>query len=341
MQHNRLATVPRQSSHRLAALAAAASILLLTGCATGQPGQPGRQAEPAAARSASPPLWQSAACASPGAPAPRALAVAAAAADEHHAWGGPELDGENRLVASGPSEAEHSTGLAPWQRVLGYWRAVPPQDGQEPRAVRGTGGRADRQRIQQALQHASAARLQGLGAGPDEGLQPHELAVAQEAIDRVAVVDTPWSAAFVSWAARRAGLGPAEFAFSDAHADYAFASVAASAAEAVGRATEHAYRACNAATTAVRPGDMACQARAGAAGLQTFDALAEALLDRSRTATALPMHCDVVVAVDARGFDAVGGNVFNSVTRRRFEAGHTAPGRTPWVLVMQWRDGTP
>ncbi|MCY1523438.1 hypothetical protein D9M68_583350 [compost metagenome] len=72
------------------------------------------------------------------------------------------------------------------------------------------------------------------------------------------------------------------------------------------------------------------------------------------------MHCDVVVSVDDAGFDAVGGNVLQSVTLRRLAF---APGtrlldpsyllegcttgsaacvdrhmsRQPWSLLLQWR----
>ena len=45
---------------------------------------------------------------------------------------------------------------------------------------------------------------------------------------------------------------------------------------------------------------------------------------RVRSGSALPMHCDVVVGVDAQGFDAIGGNVLQSVTLRRLDF---APGR--------------
>ncbi len=84
------------------------------------------------------------------------------------------------------------------------------------------------------------------------------------------------------------------------------------------------------------------------------------LATRATGGSALPMHCDVVVSVDDRGFDAVGGNVLQSVTQRRLDF---APGtrrldpsylpvgceasaaacvdrhmsRAPWSLLLQWR----
>ena len=240
-----------------------------------------------------------------------------------------------------------------------YWQAVDPQ-GRLPSAVRfGALRPADRTLLRQALVQAGSARLMGLGVGPDQGLESQELRAAQTALDRVAVIDTPWSAAFVSWLAQRAGLQPDEFRFSEAHADYAAAAWATSQDEAAGRPARHALRACDLAITPPRVGDLVCHARAGDADLDDFATLGAALATRQVRGAALPMHCDVVAAVDATGFEAVGGNVLQSVTRRRFDF---APGtrlldpsyrpggcvasapcvdrhmsRAPWSLLLQWR----
>ncbi|MDM0035861.1 DUF2272 domain-containing protein [Variovorax sp. J22P271] len=299
------------------------------------------------------------------APPARALAMAAAAEREHRAFGGQAMDAEGRLTDSGLSEAEDvragALAAAPWERVLGYWGAVDPLQGRLPYLVRfGALRPADRQLLRQALNQATAARLQGLGVGPDQGLESHELRAALAAIDRVAVIDTPWSAAFVSWLARQAGLGADEFQFSEAHADYAGAAWQAGSAEAAGRPTAYAMRACDITRTPPRVGDLACQARGTGAGLDSFEKIGEALAARRSGGGALPMHCDVVVAVDALGFDAIGGNVLQSVTLRRLAF---APGtrrldpsylgdgcgagtadcvdrhmsRQPWSLLLQWR----
>ena len=84
------------------------------------------------------------------------------------------------------------------------------------------------------------------------------------------------------------------------------------------------------------------------------------LAERPTGGRAVPMHCDVVTAVDDSGFDAVGGNVLQSVTLRRLAF---APGthrldpsylmaectsgvgacidrhmsHQPWSLLLQWR----
>jgi hypothetical protein len=296
---------------------------------------------------------------------PRALALASAARKEHEAFGGQALDAEGRLVSSGDSEAEdvrHAwRAPAPWQRVLGYWQAVDPQDGRLPSLVRfGALRPADRRLLEQALNQATADHLQGLGVGPDQGLDAYELRAMETALERVAVIDTPWSAAFISWLARQAGLGADEFVFSEAHVDYAGAAWQAGADEAAGRPTPYAMRACDITRTPPRVGDLVCQTRGADAGLDSFDRIGAVLATRSTGGSALPMHCDAVVAVDAAGFDTVGGNVLQSVTQRRLDF---APGtrlldpsylasgcsvgtpgcvdrhmsRQPWSLLLQWR----
>ncbi len=298
-------------------------------------------------------------------PSPRALAMAAAARREHLAFGGQTLDAEGRLAEAGYSEAEDTRGalsaMAPWERVLDYWRAVDSQDGRLPSAVRfGALRPASRELLMQALNRATAAHLQALGVDSSQGLGSRDLRAVQAALDRVAVIDTPWSAAFVSWLARQAGLGPGEFVFSEAHADYAGAAWQAGADEAQGRANPFALRACDLARTPSRIGDLVCHARSHDESFSTFQAIGRILATRPAGGAALPMHCDVVVAVDAKGFDAVGGNVLQSVTLRRLafarrtrlldpsylpqgcDAG--APGcidrhmsRAPWSLLLQWR----
>ncbi len=296
---------------------------------------------------------------------PRALALAAAARQEHAAFGAQTLDAEGRLIEAGYSEAE-DTGArlrasAPWERVLGYWKAVDPADGRLPNLVRfGALRPADRMLLTQALNEATAAHLQGLGVGLGQGLASHELRAVQTALARIAVIDTPWSAAFVSWLAREAGLGEGEFAFSDAHADYAGAAFQAGSDEAAGLATRYAMRACDLARTPPRVGDLVCHARGARAALDTFGKMGDVLSTRGTGGAALPMHCDVVAAVDAAGFETIGGNVLQSVSRRRlvFAAGtrlldgsylheSCAAGppacidrhmsRQPWSVLLQWR----
>src|SRR5690606_2042351 len=106
-----------------------------------------------------------------------ATRIAAIACEEHHAWYRPFIDFEGRLVGSVVREAVSTplaTGQATWLRVVDYWRGsgLLAGLGQRPGAI-------DCQR---------ASDLQ-----PSPGC-------------RAFVVDTPWSAAFVSWVMRRAAL---------------------------------------------------------------------------------------------------------------------------------------
>lgn len=258
-------------------------------------------------------------------PAPRAIALADAARREHQAWGGATIDAHGRLTDAGAYEAEDTPrGLftpPPWQRVLRYWKAVDDGGAPQPSQVRfGALWPADRKLLLQAVELASAARLQGLGAGQDVGLSSSEQRAITAAIDRAAVVDTPWSAVFVSWLAREAGLGAQEFAFSEAHADYAAFAWHATEQEAGSRPTPSALRACDLLRTPPRVGDLVCQARGRAASIDSFEALTAVLAQRHIGAGgSLPMHCDVVVQVDATGFEAIGGNVLQAVTQRRLD----------------------
>jgi len=297
---------------------------------------------------------------------PRALAMADAALLEHQAFGGQTMDAEGRLTEVGDYEAEDTrrtaNAMPPWQRVLGYWRAIDPQDSRLPSIVRFGGARpADRRLLTQALSQSAAASAQSLGAGPDQGLDATGLHAAEVAVNRVAVIDSPWSAAFISWLARRAGLSDEEFVFSEAHVDYAGAAWQAGVAESLGQPTRSAMRACDLMRTPPRVGDLVCQARGDGAGLDTFEKIGEVLATRPTGGDALPMSRDVVVAVDATGFDTVGGNVAQSVTLRRLDfargtnlldpsylpegcAVSSAAGcvdrhmsRQPWTLLLQWR----
>ena len=212
-----------------------------------------------------------------------------------------------------------------------------------------------------AYWQATGVRLRG--TDPDAAPDASEPQSIDNALSRVAVIDAPWSAAFISWIAQRAGLGADEFVFSEAHADYAGAAWRAGLDEAANRSTRYAMRACDLMRTPPRVGDLVCQARGTGSGYDTFERIGEVLAQRPTGGEALPMHCDVVVGVDATGFDTIGGNVIQSVTLRRLAfapgtrlldrsylpegctAGATGVAgcidrhmsRQPWSLLLQWR----
>ena len=131
----------------------------------------------------------------------------------------------------------------------------------------------------------------GLGAG-----------CAHEAACRNFVVDTPWSAAFVSWVMRRAGLP--EFHVSSRHVDYV--------RTAWRQPTRNPYLLVSPREATPAAGDLLCYVRAHKRTLGPGG-----LLERLDDNDGLAMHCDIVVAA-APGDMAwlVGGNVQQAVTLR-------------------------
>jgi hypothetical protein len=283
---------------------------------------------------------------------PRVARLIAEARRQQQLFGGQTIGVEGHLVRAGfyEAEADRAPGESTltWQRVLDFWRSLDPD---KPREVRGPGGRFV----------SIAALLDSLSAEGDQR------AALTASVQRAALIDNPWSAAFISYLERTAGLSEAEFAFSDAHHVYVAQAFRATEAEQVGGQVDAgAYRACDIASTMPRAGDLICHTRGAGAGLDRFQALGAVLA----TQRALPMHCDLVVAVDReRGLlESIGGNVLQSVTLRQMalDAG-SAPtlgrryfswqldaedascaddgacaaqgnfNRQPWSVLLQWR----
>ncbi|WP_202843770.1 DUF2272 domain-containing protein [Luteimonas saliphila] len=116
------------------------------------------------------------------------------------------------------------------------------------------------------------------------------------------VVDTPWSAAFVSWVMRRAGVPG--FAASARHFDYVRAAWREAGGSPYRMAAPHA--------DAPDVGDLLCYVRANAHRLGHGG-----LVERLDAGAGLAMHCDIVVAAEAGGMAwLVGGNVQQAVTLR-------------------------
>jgi hypothetical protein len=239
--------------------------------------------------------------------------------------------------------------MAAWQRVATFWQVLSDA---EPPTLMTSAGPVGRSEAVRAL-----AANGGESAGADVAVR--------EALLRAAIVDTPWSAAFISYVMKAAGFSRAEFAFSDSHDDYVRAALEATAAEAAGRPASQAVRACDIATTRPRPGDLLCATRATTAATDRFAALPAALAARM-PGQSFPMHCDLVVRSDEGGdakLETVGGNVINSVTLTRMTLnahkvlsdsyiahapprGDCAPGaapcrehlgRRPWLVLLQFR----
>ena len=115
------------------------------------------------------------------------------------------------------------------------------------------------------------------------------------------VVDTPWSAAFVSWVMRRAGVPG--FTASARHADYV--------RTAMRQPLRDPYRLSSPHDAIPEAGDLLCYVRAQSRTLGH-----RGLLDRLDGNAGLPMHCDIVVGAENGMAWLVGGNVQQAVTLR-------------------------
>ena len=205
-----------------------------------------------------------------------ATRIAAAACDEHLRWQRPFITPDGRIASGQVWEGEArglEAGGAPWRQVARYWQEA------------GLLGRTDAAGASDCSYAVTNPAYPGLGC-------------------RGFVIDTPWSAAFVSWVMQRAGV-PA-FRASAGHFDY----VRAARRDPEGSP----YRFLDPMATAPATGDMLCYVRTqrvyGHAGLA-------ALIDSG--ATGLNMHCDVVAAVNPGGDGKaylIGGNVQQAVTMR-------------------------
>ena len=212
-------------------------------------------------------------------------------------WGGRVLEADSPGSA-GPEGAE--ARLENFPRVLAYWRAL---DGDEGAVAR-----------KRPLYRAA---LSGAAAGEGLWREPY------------------WSAAFVSYVLRAAGVDRAEFPPAAAHATYVDAMIATALRfPASAPFLPHAP-----AERTPAPGDLICADRGTAVGGHWRDRLAEG--GRFR-----PMHCDIVVATQPGAVEAIGGNVRDAVTLTRYRAdaaGYLLP-RPPgaglrWFAVFENRLG--
>ena len=257
------------------------------------------------------------ACPRPAPPGPLAQAIVRIALDEYTRFSGHRINAGGAIWKAGAAESETEVlrdpasgaadaaqpGRYAWRRVWEYWltleRHVPGAAwGRKVLSVPGllenplAGGRADETRLRDL-----AVRMDG-GEGND--------ALRQAAV-RAALNDSPWSAAFISYVMDQAGLNSQQFRYASAHWQYV--------QRALQQPEGYAYRACDPRTTAPAPGDLLCYSR-GAPLLKDFAAWRTAALQPGFSA---PAHCEVVVEVDtdAEKIETVGGNVVQSVARRR------------------------
>ena len=203
-----------------------------------------------------------------------ATRLAAWACAENQHWHAPFIDQDGRLASQRVTEGEASRladGTEAWRRVAGYWN----ESGLLPVGRPG------------AAECANAATSSYASNGC-----------------RIFLVDTPWSAAFVSWVARRAGLPG--FTGSASHVSYV---------RRAWRDQANAYRVVDPTVAVPHRGDLLCYVRA-ANRVFGFGGLAGLLASSDE---GLGMHCDIVVGAQTgatRMAYLVGGNVLDGVTMR-------------------------
>lgn len=211
------------------------------------------------------------------------LRIAEAACREHADWYAPFINGEGRVGWQDgriPMEAEGgaerlASGTRPWQRVAEYWRRTPAFE-----TLRGANGAKECEAQSGAWRDSAACRA--------------------------FILDHPWSAAFVSYVMKRAGVE--DFAYSAEHIVYlrdAYASASA----------RKPYRLV--APWRERPdvGDLLCYSReARVADYRSLIAFFE------QGGGSLKTHCDIVVGVDLNGDSklyTIGGNLLQTVMMRK------------------------
>ena len=126
---------------------------------------------------------------------------------------------------------------------------------------------------------------------------------------RAFVVDTPWSATFVSFVYMRAGVPG--FAPSASHFDFV--------RQALKGGPDSPLRFADPDKEAPAVGDLLCFTRGqsapmGPAGMRAY---------AERSGDSIAMHCDIVVSIDNGKLYAVGGNVLQGVTMRTLHVNRT------------------
>ena len=262
--------------------------------------------------------------------------IARVATDEFNSFGGHRIDSNGRLFRFGLTEAEHeeddggdrptALGRLGWWQVMKYWRAVFPDAPEDKLEVRGY---RDASTSTQGTQNAAVLRPSAgdLMRAAEAVTDPDAREVLREAALRAAIVDTPWSAAFISYVVRQADVPASAFQFSNAHRAYIYDAFAVSAAEAANKAGDRTYRACP-LTTRPRPGDLICAQRqsdlANLSDAAVRERIRSELSGGTDVRSVRSTHCEVVAFVDARSRKAytIGGNVNQAVTARKLNLRH-------------------
>jgi hypothetical protein len=117
----------------------------------------------------------------------------------------------------------------------------------------------------------------------------------------------PWSAAFISFVMAKGGMGSL-FTYSIAHREYIHAAIKARRAE----KRNTGYWAYELPEQSVEVGDLIC------AGRETEDWKRLVTFEDAVAGRGYPSHCDLVVAKNGDVIETIGGNVGQSVSKKRY-----------------------
>lgn len=260
-------------------------------------------------------------CSAPQTQTALAAKLVDAALHEYRQFPGHRIDAQGRIWKFGAVEAEAELLYDPatgkpdpaqpehfaWRRVWHYWQTLAGHEKTSPEERQLTSfpnlldNPAAQGRPQRVTVAAMLEQLKGLDAAGAEPLR--------QAVVRAAIVDTPWSAAFISYLMHQAGLTDSQFNFSATHANYIRGAFLAG--------DGYAYRACDPRTTIPRVGDLICYSRdrEPLVGYAAWKAAAPRIGGGTKS------HCDLVVSVDRKSsrIETVGGNVLQSVSMRKMK----------------------
>lgn len=261
--------------------------------------------------------------------------IAQSAIEEFTRFDGHRIDSNGRLFRFGLTEAEHTEedgggagarlGQLGWWQVMKYWRTLygynigDIKDELEVRGYRDASTSNDAAQIAALLAIDFGPLLRAIEGISDPDLRE----TLREAVIRSAVIDTPWSAAFISYVIRQAGVAVDGFQFANAHRAYIYDAFATSAAEVAHEANGRIYRACPLATTRPRAGDLICFQReptlADASDAAVRERIRVELAGSTNARSVQRTHCEVVAHIDApaRKIYSIGGNVGHAVTARK------------------------
>lgn len=134
----------------------------------------------------------------------------------------------------------------------------------------------------------------------------------------------PWSAAFIVWLARSAGVSESELPSSVLHWDYIEHILKQGS---FGRFIAHDAR-----FHAPKPGDLICAPR-GKSFIDKVDSFVHLVRG--------PYHCDLAVNRHERSLTVIGGNVLDAVSMTEVELdadGHVVPNANrPWRIIIEQR----